>query len=113
MTAKRLLNDLNDAGFEVTTDGLALNVAGPADRMTPALRRRLVEEKWALIALVANEMPDRDQLLDLCRDAVTGTDVAPEELTDWLLDRADPGCCTPKAVKRWAEIIHQRGGFPE
>ncbi len=113
MTAKKLLDELNQAGFTVTTDGLALNVAGPTDKMTPALRSRLVKEKWAVIALVANEMPEREQLLTICRDAVTGKSVDAEALADWLLEQHDPGWCTPMAVKRWAEIVHDRGGFPE
>ena len=113
MTAKKLLDELNAAGLTVTTDGLALNVAGPPDKMTPALRRRLVEDKWALIALVANEMPDRQQLINLCRDAVVGKSVDAEALANWLVEQRDPGWCTPMAIKRWAEIIHDRGEFPE
>ncbi|PKL95569.1 MAG: hypothetical protein CVV18_04995 [Gammaproteobacteria bacterium HGW-Gammaproteobacteria-8] len=113
MTAKKLLDELNAAGLTVSTDGLALNVAGPPDKMTPALRRRLMEQKWALIALVANEMPDPEQLLTLCRDAAVGKSVDAEKLADWLIEQRDPGWCTPIAVQRWAEIIHQRGEFPE
>lgn len=110
---KRLLDDLRAAGFEVKTDGRQLFVAGDQEQMTDELRRRIGSFKHELIALVADTLPARDDLLEVCRDAVTGTDVDPARLCDWLLDIGDPGWCVPKAVFYWAEKIHRLGRFPE
>lgn len=109
----KLLNELRAAGFTVTTNGSEINVAGPPENMTPEFRRRIAANKDGLIALVADTMPAPEVLLKLCRDAVTGTDVDPVELRDWLLEQDDPGWCVPRAVRRWAELIHGRGGFPD
>ena len=108
----KLLDELRAAGFTVTTNGSEINVAGPPENMTPEFRRRIAANKDGLIALVADTMPAPEVLLKLCRDAVTGTNVDPVELRDWLLEQDDPGWCVPRAVRRWAELIHGRGGFP-
>lgn len=105
----QLLTDLRSLGYTVTTDGFELEVRGPTDRMSPDLRRRITANREALIALVADTMPARSILFSICRKAVAGLSVDASELTQWLIDQEDPGWCTPKAVRRWAEIIHHRG----
>ena len=45
----------------------------------------------------------------LAREACKGTRLDPSELTDWLIRQADPECLSPAAVRRWAEIIDQKG----
>lgn len=112
MTARLLLGDLRAQGFELTTDGLAIHVAGPTDKMTPELRDKIMARKWELIALIADAMPDEQELMSRCTAACTGLNVDPGELCQWLIARADPGWCVPAAVRRWAELIHERGGFP-
>lgn len=109
---RRLLDELRDAGFIVSTDGRELFVAGDPASMTDDMRRRIGSFKHELIALVADTLPARDDLLTVCRDAVTGTEVNPEQLCDWLLEIGDPGWCVPKAVFYWAEKIHRLGRFP-
>lgn len=52
-----------------------------------------------------------EALLALCREACDGLDVDAETLKRWLIEQADPEWMQPAAVKRWAEIIEQRG-FP-
>ena len=112
MTAKRLLDDLRAQGFDLTTDGLAIHVAGPTDKMTPDLRDKIMSRKWELIALCADTVPDESELMDRCKSACTGLNVDPGDLCAWLINQGDPGWCTPRAVRRWAELIEQRGGFP-
>ncbi len=109
MDAKHLLGNLKGAGFTITTDGLKLFIDGPSDKMTPELRESIRREKWALVALVADTMPSHAELIRICRPAVTGTGVDTDDLAAWLLAQDDPGWCTPKAARRWAEIIGQRG----
>ena len=43
-----------------------------------------------------------------CRD----TQVDPSELTTWLIDQGDPNRLVPAAIRRWAELIAERG-YPE
>lgn len=52
-----------------------------------------------------------EALLELCREACNGLDVDAEALRRWLIVQADPEWMHPAAVRRWAEIIEQRG-FP-
>lgn len=109
----RLLHELQNAGFTVRTDGTDLNISGPPEAMTDELREQIRQHKVELIAMVADTMPDRAYLYRRCKDAVIGLDVDPTELCDWLLDQDDPGWCVPAAVRRWAEIVHRRGGYPQ
>lgn len=53
------------------------------------------------------------RLADQARAACAGTNVEPERFTAWLLDQGDVDWLTPAADRRWAEIIHERGSFPE
>lgn len=52
-----------------------------------------------------------EALLALCREVCSGLDVDAEALARWLTKQHDPEWLTPAAVKRWAEVIEQRG-FP-
>lgn len=108
----RLLENLRAAGFTVTSNGLELNIAGPVEQMTPQLRRQITANRDSLIALVVDAMPERSVLFKRCKTACVGTGVDPSELCQWLIDQDDPGWCVPKAVKWWAEKIHQRG-YPQ
>jgi hypothetical protein len=47
-----------------------------------------------------------------CKAACKSLQVDPSELCDWLINQADPGWLVPAAVRRWAELIAERG-FPE
>lgn len=111
MTTQTLMHKLRADGFDLSTDGLAIHVAGPPDKMTPQRRDEIMARKWELIALIADTMPDQRELMQRCESACTGLNVDPADLCQWLIDQNDPGWCTPKAVRRWAEIISQRG-FP-
>ena len=108
----QLLSDLRALGFTVKTDGFELEIRGPVESMSPDLRRRITANRDALIALVADTMPARSILFSIAKKAVVGTGIDPSELTQWLINQDDPGWCTPKAVRRWAEIIRDRG-WPE
>lgn len=56
--------------------------------------------------------PGRAHLFDLARAACEGLEVDPSALTAWLFEQGQPAWCQPAAVRRWAEIINDRGGFP-
>jgi len=107
----KLLQELKAAGFTVTTDGVNLNISGPF--MTDELRERIRQQKVELIAMVADTIPERADLLRVCTEACNGLNVNAAELADWLIEQGDPGWCVPAAVRRWAEIVHQRGGYPQ
>ena len=53
-----------------------------------------------------------DALLEICRKACDGLSVDPSELADFITRQNDPEIHNPAAVRRWAELIEQRGGFP-
>lgn len=50
-----------------------------------------------------------EALLEICREACDGLDVDAEALQRWLIDQGDREWMQPAAVRRWAEIIEQRG----
>ena len=51
-------------------------------------------------------------LLRMIRDACKGLSVDPVELTDFISRQDDPNMHNPEGIRRWAELIHDRGGFP-
>lgn len=53
--------------------------------------------------------PTPAALLDICRAACDGLAVEPEELARWLVAQDDPQWMTPPAVRRWAELIQEKG----
>jgi len=55
---------------------------------------------------------NRDDLLQVARDACSGLNVDPSELTDFIARQNDPDLHNPTAVRRWAEVVDERGEFP-
>ena len=55
---------------------------------------------------------DRAELFDMARKACDGLSVDPSELADFITRQNDPEIHSPAAIRRWAELIHERGGFP-
>ena len=53
--------------------------------------------------------PTPAALVDICRAACEGLAVEPEELARWLVAQDDPQWMTPPAVRRWAELIQEKG----
>ena len=54
----------------------------------------------------------RAAVLRRCEAACADLQTDPAALCDWLIYRGDPEWMITAAVKRWAELIHERGGFP-
>ena len=61
---------------------------------------------------LALSTPPRAEVFDMARDACEGLTVDPSELADFITRQNDPELLSPAAVRRWAEVIDQRGGFP-
>jgi hypothetical protein len=49
----------------------------------------------------------------IAQTACKGTNVDPSELTDWLIRQNDPDWLRPAPVRRWAECIEKRNGYPD
>jgi len=49
----------------------------------------------------------------VAQTACKGTSVDPSELTDWLIRQNDPDWLRPAAIRRWAECIEKRNGYPD
>jgi len=54
----------------------------------------------------------RADLFRMAKEACDGLSVDPSELADFIARQNDPEINNPAAVRRWAELIEQRGGFP-
>lgn len=54
----------------------------------------------------------RAELFDIARDACDGLTVDPSELCDFITKQNDPELYNLAAVRRWAELIEQRGEWP-
>jgi hypothetical protein len=54
----------------------------------------------------------RAEIFAMARDACDGLNVDPSELADFIARQNDPELHNPAAVRRWAELAHDRGGFP-
>lgn len=54
----------------------------------------------------------RTEIFAMARDACDGLSVDPSELANFIAKQDDPDLQNPSAVRRWAEVIDQQGGFP-
>jgi hypothetical protein len=55
----------------------------------------------------------RADLFKMATEACKGLTVDPSELADFITRQNDPEIHNPAAVRRWAELIHERGGVPD